>query len=273
MIASLRHYPPNPDYGDGIFRRRLRFLAEPGRVRAQVDDTHHCFWLILDHEDGAITSVAADFLRAPTTVCQGAVAGLSALIGRPLAGPASMEGLPQVSNCSHLVDLAHWAMRHIAGSTTWDIIVPDETDRPAAISIARDGVIVHAWEIADFAVVSPSQWRGFPLLRGFWQWAREQFEGELLMAALMLQRGVFVAKGRRYLVDQNPPTPLKAAAGMAGMCWAYAGDRLDSATSSIGYVRDFSDGVIPGMAPEDAGPARAIALFGSEQNNADGGSD
>ncbi|QTH20077.1 DUF2889 domain-containing protein [Rhizorhabdus wittichii] len=246
MISTLSHFEPNPHYGVGIFRRRIRFRARPGRISAQVDDTHHSFWLTLDHRDQVITGLAGDFIRSPTTVCKGAVAGLSAMIGSQIPTDASdlIRRLPPTSNCTHLVDLALWSMRHLERSIQWDIEIPDQTDRPVWIGISRNQRPVHRWQIADFAITAPPAWQGKPLLKGFLQWARASFDGDALMAAHMLHRGVFVARGRHHIVDRVPSVPLRDAAGMEGMCWAYSEERFATGAHTIGYVRDFTKEII-----------------------------
>ena len=91
-------------------------------------------------------------------------------------------------------------------------------------------------------------------------WARATFEGEDLLAATMLQRGMFVARGREHIVDQGDRAPLASAKGMAGRCWSYSGSRLKQATGSLGYVRDFTREVIRETPP----PSIAARLQGAK---------
>ncbi|GLK46030.1 MULTISPECIES: DUF2889 domain-containing protein [Novosphingobium] len=245
MIPQLAHFATNPAYGSGTYRRRLRFAAGTRTVHAQVDDTHHSYWLVLEHDNAQITGLEAGFNRAPTNMCPGSVTGLQSLVGARLDVPMRelMTKLPQTSNCTHLVDLAFWSIAHIEGSAVWEIEVPDQIDAPVWIGIGRDGTYIHRWQIADFRVVAPEEFAGKPLMSGFMRWAGEAFADFSLLAATMLQRGLFVARGRQHIVDHAPPTPLASAEGMAGMCWSYSHDRLTHGTGSLDYVRDFTDGV------------------------------
>lgn len=245
MITELAHFPIDPSYGGGVYRRRLRFESGTNTVVAQIDDTHHAFWLTLDHDGRYVTAIDSGFLRAPTTACSGATHGLQALIGLAITAQARevVARLTTGSGCTHLCDLACWALAHTDRPATWDITVPDQTDRPVWIQIARDGEMVHRWQIEGNRVASPASLAGEPLHRGFMRWASRVFEGTALMAATMLQRGLFVARARPYIVDQGPPMPLTRARGMAGACHAYSGERLAIATGSLGYVRDFTTGV------------------------------
>jgi hypothetical protein len=245
MAQTLAHFPRNPDYGSGTYRRRLRFASDATGLAAQVDDTHHSYWLSLDHDGTRITAVDAGFIRAPTSACDSATAGLSALVGLPLTGTAreTLDRLPIQSNCTHLADLACWSLAQKGCSAVWDINIPDQIDTPVWIEIARNGAAVHRWRIEDHRIVAPQALADRPMMQGFMAWARTAFDGDVLLAATMLQRGIFVARGRRHIVDQGAPVPLMSADGMAGRCWSYSGKRLDHATGALGYVRDFTAGV------------------------------
>lgn len=242
MIPELAHFPANPSYGQGAYRRRLEFTTLPGAMVAQVDDSFHSYWLVLEHDQASVTGIDAGFMRAPTTVCGGAPAGLRALVGAPLASDqrALMAKLPQQSNCTHLVDLALWALAQVGRNATWQIVIPDTVDGAAWISIACDDVVVHRWQVSGFDLLAPEPLAGQPLMRGFMRWAAEAFASDALMAATMLQRGVFVARGRQHIVDRGAPVPLSHAAGMNGMCWSYSAERWASGFGSLDFVRDFS---------------------------------
>lgn len=252
MIPELAHFPPHPQYGHGIYRRLLRFVGWAGGVTAQVDDTHHSYWIQIGDDGSTVTAVDGAFLRAPTSACSGSVAGLQALVGTSIKAPARelLGRLPPASNCTHLSDLACWASLHRARSATWAIAIPDETDAPVEIEITRDGVPFHRWTVRHHRITAPAALRGLPLMRGFMAWARDTFSADALLAAIMLQRGLFVARGRRHLVDAGTqPVPVAVAEGMAGTCWSYSGERRAYATCSLGYVEDFTDGVRPAPSP------------------------
>lgn len=251
MEPTLAHFLPNPEYGKGIYRRRLKFASDSEGSVAQVDDTHHSYWLVLDHDNVRITGVEAGFIRAPNTACPGAPAGLAALIGLPVRETAStiLSRLPTTSNCTHLADLACWSLAQLGRCAQWEVSVPDQVTKPVWIDIARDGKIQHQWQIADQEIVAPEPLAGQPLMKGFMAWASKEFQGNALVAATMLQRGLFVARGRKYVIDQGAPVPLSLAKGMTGMCWSYSGDRLERATGTTGYVRDFTNKLEAETAP------------------------
>lgn len=251
MAKTLAHFPINPDFGRGVYRRRLRFACDPRGMVALVDDTHHSYWLSLDHDGEQVIAIDAGFMRAPTTACRGARAGLAALIGAPVAASARdiVARLPAASNCTHLGDLACWSLAQAGRSAVWEIAIPDQAAAPVWIEICRDGTAVHRWLVANQHIIAPTTLAGRPMMKGFIAWARTAFDDHDLLAATMLQRGLFVARGREHTVDQGEPTPLAIADGMAGMCWSYSGSRLDDAVGMLGYVRDFTAGITPETPP------------------------
>ncbi|WP_328804687.1 DUF2889 domain-containing protein [Sphingobium psychrophilum] len=252
---SLSHVPINPDYGNGCFRRLVRTFRVPGRILLTLDDTHHSMWLLLHHFSGRISNVEACVARGPATSCGTATLALNKLIGLAIDEDMSAfhERLPPILNCTHLMDMAHWAFRSATGQVSLKrevlIEIPDEAGAPVWIAVERDGIVVHRWYVKDHHVVEPGHLAGRPLMKGFMSWAREQFSGEDLDLAIMLQRGVFVARGRRHLVDLSPPVPLSAAPAMRDACHSYSPAHFETATSVVGYVRDFTDSVVAAPLP------------------------
>jgi hypothetical protein len=141
MISTLAHYPVDLQYGTGAYRRRLHFVGASTGFTAQVDDTHHSYWLTIDTDGAHISGIDAGFNRAPTMMCPGSVTGLQSLLGLALHRPIAdmLAQLPRTSNCSHLVDLAIWAVSQLNVSTIWEIEIPDQIKDPVWIKIQRDG--------------------------------------------------------------------------------------------------------------------------------------
>lgn len=252
---SLDRFPVSPDYGTGCFRRLVRTIRVPGKVLTTLDDTHHSMWLLMHLADDRVSDVEACVARGPATSCNTAPLPLERLRGLSVheGMGALRERLPPALNCTHLMDLAHWAFQVAPGQSPFKrevlIEVPDEADNPVWITVERDGETVHRWLVRDHQVIEPSHLAGQPLMKGFLAWARENFSGEDLDLAIMLQRGVFVARGRRHLVDLSPPLPLNAAPGMRNACHSYSDPHFETATGIVGYVRDFTDGVIAAPLP------------------------
>ncbi|QKR98333.1 DUF2889 domain-containing protein [Sphingomonas sp. CL5.1] len=221
---------------------------------AMLDDTHHAMWLVLEHDGHMVTGVSGAFTRQPATPCGGAVDGLRALVGMPLDAAVNdlRRHLPFAENCTHLADLSVSAMRPVhrrTGSTCYDIVIPDAGNTPRWIEIARNARPVHRWAVSGTTIVAPEPLAGRPLLGKFTRWARETFSGDDLDAAMMLQRGVFVARALPYHVDPSPPIPLRDYGGIEGACFSYSGANWRTATGAQDFVRDFTNGVTPQKLP------------------------
>lgn len=245
---TLLHFDLNDQFGSGIYRRRVRIAVGERSAAAALDDTHHAMWLLLHHDGTRLTDVSAAIERGPTTSCGGAPAGLKAIVGVGLAAPPGelASRLPVTANCTHLGDLLRWTVSSMAdglAATTYDIVVPDQAGPPVWIEICRDGLSVHRWLVDRETIIEPFDFARRPLMRGFLGWASTSFSGEELRAAIMLQRGAWVARGRRYIVDRRI-IPLRAADGMEGACHSYSGASWATAVNKLGYVRDFSDRVV-----------------------------
>lgn len=152
------------------------------------------------------------------------------LVGRPLAVPTRdfYRGGRARHHCTHLLDLAVLAVRHGAAAphtTRYDAVVPDETDAPVTISVARDGSVVHRWLIRDGIVLDPEPLRGNTLDTGFAAWAAGVFDDEALEAATVLARTWLIAIGRRFLPELAAGRTIAGNREMLGRCFAYAPER------------------------------------------------
>ncbi|WP_176590681.1 MULTISPECIES: DUF2889 domain-containing protein [Sphingobium] len=253
---TLARFPLNPDYGSGCYRRLLRFYALPGAVLGTIDDSHHAMWILLRHDGQRIEAVEADISRGPATSCRGSAAGLRKLVGLPLQAEsqAAIATLDRVQNCTHLSDLAAWSLRvahsgNVGRRVEYQIRVEDDDGTPFRIEIAKAGKPIHNWLVSGSTVIAPEPLAGMPLMRGFMASARTHFQGDDLEAAIMLQRGIWVARGRRHIVDAAP-VPLTTYEDMEDACYSYAGEQWRTATSHVGYVRDVTDGILPHPLPD-----------------------
>ena len=48
---------PNPDYGKGVFRRRIFVRGEPGVVKVELEDGNHGFRVRLAHDGETVTDL------------------------------------------------------------------------------------------------------------------------------------------------------------------------------------------------------------------------
>lgn len=235
---------PNPAYGTGIFRRRLRLVVEEQAVRVDLEDSNHAFRLLLRHDGRCIGPVEVDFVRHPFTTCPEAGAILGHLPGRPLDGRLDVRRtVGGRAGCTHVADMAAIALAHVreTGLTRlYDVAVPDETHGRQRASIACDGSLVHDWFVDAHALVEPARLAGRPLLQGFAAWARVSFTGMHQEAAFALQRGYFVAQARRYDTSPEREHPALADGMPDGVCYSYSAPAVQRAERIEGSKRDFT---------------------------------
>ncbi|GAB4150872.1 MAG: hypothetical protein Tsb0016_22820 [Sphingomonadales bacterium] len=259
MTAWKLRFDPNPDYGSGAFRRRIRLINRPGATIAALDDSHHAMQCVLYHDGAQVTDIDARMLRVPTTACPGAAVAIRELTGWRLDTPMTAlygDGRPR-RHCTHLFDLAVLAMAQARRTTpqrVYEAVVPDETTAPVVAEVWRDGACVLAWQVSQGEIVTPAAWRGKPLVAGFAGWALTALDGEALEAALVLHKAYFVSRGRRYLVNRAAGQPIGRNERMIGACFAYAPGQVETARFIGDHVRDYSEAIVetplPTLRPE-----------------------
>jgi len=219
-------YPPNPDFGSGACRRRVRIIAGKGRVSAALADDFHEMSCTIEHDGERVTGIAGETVRIPTSACPAATALLPELIGALLKqspAPYYRDGRAR-RHCTHLYDLAVLAIRHAArgdATTEYVAVVPDETDRSVEIAIERDGMPVHHWEIRNGVIVSPPSLAGRVLGSGFARWAAAMWSDGQFDAATILSRTWLIAIGRQYAIDRVVGQSITRNQEMIGRCFAY----------------------------------------------------
>jgi hypothetical protein len=243
---NLPLYRPNPHYGKGVFRRRIRLDGQPGVVVAELEDDYHGFRSRVYHDGSRVIDIQAQAIRIPMTTCDGATRPIRALIDMPLA-TAAVDISHQVNpraNCTHLYDLTLLAIAHARrGITVWqyDVSVGDELDQPVHAIVQRNGKIVLDWLTQQRRIQQPLQFAGNSLHKGFTAWATQAFSGDEREAAFVLQKGYFVAQARAYDIDRLAGTPVNPESPMIGVCYTYSADVVVNARRTGNKARDFSD--------------------------------
>ena len=240
--------PLNADYGKGCYRRVVLLDAPDAQtVAAALEDDPHAFSIRLSHDGSSVTGVSAHAERYPLSTCSGATTPIRALVGAPLS-VASLElkrhANPR-SNCTHLFDLAAWAIAHAArgarGTTRYEIDVPDAIDGRHEAALRRDGVEVLRWVLKHGCIEAPAVYAGQQVLGGFTRWASSTLAGEELEHALMLARGYFVSLARIYDMAAAGSHPAAEHPMPSGSCYSYSPGVVEEAWSLPGNRRDFSD--------------------------------
>ncbi|WP_323039981.1 DUF2889 domain-containing protein [Gemmobacter sp.] len=254
--ASLgRYYPANPAYGTGVFRRRLRMVAAGASIRAAVNDPWHVMWVTLALDGGTIADAAAGMDRTPKTVCPGAARALRELVGMQAetASAAIFSDGRAGRNCTHLLDLARLALGcHLRGEAArvLDLTVPDpDAGGQSRLTAAVDGTVVHDWILQDGRLSDAAGFQGGFFDPGFLPAMRDRFQGIELEAARALRMAVFVAAGRAYVTDGPVPVRALDETDRHGDCFAFSLPVLADSQDNIGYVQDFTDGLIERLPP------------------------
>ena len=236
----------NPNYGAGVFRRRVLLANEPGKVRGELEDCNHGFRVELQHDGIQVTAASMQALRVPLSTCGEAGRPLAAIVGCPLRASWQEYSarLLAAENCTHVHDLAWWALQHAARHDAvrqYDVAVSDETDHPSECTVRRNGELVHRWLAAQGRTVAPAELGDRPLMRGFSTWAARMFHGESYEAAVILQRGYFVAQARRHSRSEVADYSALESKAMHGACYSYSPGAVERAIGIKDTNRDFTD--------------------------------
>lgn len=245
--TSITEFPPNPDYGSGCFRRRIRLTGTAGQVIAELEDSCHAFRATLCHDGKYITALNAETLRIPFNTCVGATHPIQALVGLAVGSdPKTVnESVNPFSNCTHLFDLSVLAIAHAArGETTrtYDVMVEDERGAEPANAVAYlDDKEILRFKTREWELLGPPELRGKPLFRGFAAWANDYFQGDEREAAFVLQKGYFVSSARR--IDSRKIEGSRATdhPHIPGACHTYSDAVIGQARRLPDTIRDFSN--------------------------------
>ncbi len=235
----------NPLYGTGIFRRRVRLENRPGAVQAELEDCSHGFRLCISHDGMLATAISVETLRFPLSTCMEAGGPLAGIAGFPLAASwmEFQRRFPASGNCTHLHDLAWWALQHASRTQVrrdYEVAVSDEGPQGSECSVWRDGERVLRWQAARGVVAAPAEIAGRPMLRGFSAWTTPLFQGDAYEAAIMLQRGYLVAQGRRYDKQASAGKGVASHRERHGACYSYSEGAVERAIVTFGSDRDFT---------------------------------
>lgn len=236
---------PNPRYGSGVFRRRVRVRVAARVIEVDLEDSNHAFRLAVRHDGERLMAIEPDYVRHPFTTCPESGVHLAGLAGRALHDlPEARRLLETRVSCTHLVDMLGLALAHLhetGFACLYDIAVDDEREGRTRARISCDGEPVHDWTIAQHAIVEPETLLDRPMLQGFHAWAREAFDSRPFEAALMLQRGYFVAQARRYSTDPEREHPAAGDGVPDGVCYSYSTPVVARARRIEGSKRNFTN--------------------------------
>lgn len=251
MFPQLDHYPANPNYGSGTYRRRIVCRASPGGAWAHLFDDFHEMTFDLRVSGGFVSEVSGTMQRFPKTSCPGALASLEQITGAPIENGARTAAgrLHHPSQCTHLAHLAcllismlgRGGAEHIFEIAVGD---PDERNRQS-LTIECDGLPVLAWLFENFRLVEPEVYAGRALHGGFGNWIAKTFEGLEADLWRIGQMAVFVARGRARIVDGAEPRRVGDEPERENACFSYTRPAFPNARDNQGFVFDLSSGLPP----------------------------
>lgn len=240
----------NPDYGNGVFRRKIRLTATANTVVGELEDCAHGFRCRLEHDGQVLTHIVGESLRTPYDICTGATEPIKQFIGKPI--DISLVALNQEvnarSNCTHLYDLSALALEFCYLSSTQgmterviDVFIPDENKDAVTARVLIDGEEILAWQLQSWQIVGPKAIAGKPMHRGFAAWVNEMFSGLQNTAAFVLQKSYLVGEARRYDIDAVAGQTAVTDNKMLGICYTYSEQHIGQGKRLAGTMRDFTD--------------------------------
>jgi len=223
------------------FRRNQLIDPREGRVRADVEDNLHHFWVEIDHDGTRVLALRAGAVRQPWTTC--AAAGV--YLSQRMTG-ARLDELMRVdsplSHCTHQHDLALLAAAHASDShpTLYSTFASDQCEPIQHAELYRNGVKELSWDLADSEIVSPGLGSGLSL-RKLRDWGQDLSENEREMARI-LRRTVFTSGARLYDYSRVP-TADKVVESV-GACYTFQPER-SAGSRQVKRMLDFDGGEIP----------------------------
>lgn len=241
-------YPPDPHYGTGAFRRRIRSCRHGDRIESTLNDNHHSMACRMTLDGDIIVGVEGQMARVPLTTCAGAPARLQEFVGSSVHKSAAEwnAGGRALHHCTHLFDMALIAIEFAASGAPGqriDIVIPDAPDGLLTVIGYVDDVPRVQFTVEQDIIIAPEQWAGRHVKKGFVSWARTEFSGLDRTVALMMQKALMVAEGWPYIIDGTPGRAVVDDLAMAGLCYSY-GEPIVRDAREQPHVADFSAGVI-----------------------------
>lgn len=243
----------------GIYRRRIRIVADHGAARADLEDDPHRYGVAIRHDGSVVTAIEAHAIRTPWSLCPSAADNLQRLVGMPLSlDPLAVyRHTGADEQCTHMFDMAGCAIAHAARGIVrrqYDIAVPvPAAPGPCVVTLARDGVPVLVWAIEGLRILAPDPFGGRDL-RTFMGWVRREIiDADSYDAIVLLRRAVWIAGSRHSDLDALPhAAAIPQVDLLMGACYVYRPGFAEQAQRRVGTTRDFTAGPGPMLADLDS---------------------
>lgn len=240
----LGNYSYNPDYGSGIYRRRILLRRSEQTLYGAIEDTHHGFSVSVITDGQQVVQITPGFYRIPFTTCDGAGQPLQNLVGAALTATplALLQRAGAQQNCTHLLDLAVLTICHsqtAENEVQYDVAVTDTNNQRNHLTVHRNGQLIHQWLVnSHHEILEPAELAGKPLFFGFSAWANAQFSGIENEAAFVLQKGNMVSVARMFQLESGKRAIDEHE---RHVCHTYSPENNTKAIRLADTVKDFTD--------------------------------
>ena len=233
----------------GAYHRRTIAVAEPGIVRAAVEDEAHHFRVTLHHDGKTVTAAEGRAVRFPWDSCSGALAKLDHFVGEEISLRRGSQ-IEARTHCTHQYDLARFAIAQAArfeaglpGTRQYDLRLLDRVHTNFRAEIRCDHRLVMHWEMDGAAIIGPLPYAGMDTRKRL-DWGVPSPDPDLVEAALMLRRGLMIARSRdhdnvQFRLGWGPDLSPREEGHAPGVCHTYSDEFIDSARTRNSWV-DFS---------------------------------
>ena len=216
-------------------------------MTVELEDNFHHFRLSLDHDGTKVTAVAAETVRHPWSLCPLAIRQLDQFVGRPLVSDQGeiAQGIDAAEQCTHLMDLAVLAISAAARGVDYrryDMTAARLPGRRMSARLRRNDGMAIDLELDDSRIISPPEFAGVSVKRGFSKWANGTLPADLAEAMLLFRRTIFIGGGRR---DLDARTTAASGARNLGACFVMQPERAARALRMVGSTLEFEDGKSP----------------------------
>lgn len=234
--SSVQH-----EFWHGEYIRALAIHSQGNTVNFAMEDLAHAFKVQFSHNGQNITAIEAEWVRHPVTSCIGAEQQLQNLVGCPISKNILTAAQYQSANlhCSHMFNMLSIAIVHAAhkrADRRYDIIISEPQNDLVHTQIDINGDTVSAPIFnTQNEIISPEQYQGVSLNRGFTRWSMETLQDEKIEYAYLIQRTMQVAISQRIEQRHHLNGPASQSGPPRNACFASQGEKYDTAIRLNSY--------------------------------------
>lgn len=234
-LQDLPALPPNPNYGKGFFVRALQITTPaPGRILLGMEDIGHALQIAFEHDGARITAIEGRWQRHPLSSCTGAAAELEKMVGCPLGDNvlAPRQFADERQHCTHFFDMLRLGITHAwhrREDRRYEVFMADAPQGPLVAELTLNGQQVMALTLDNYVIAKPDRFAGVSIFEGFMKWAAANLSPEDFEYAFIVQRAVFVSRGRLLDMRAAIGLPAELSGPPIGSCYGSQPQRIAGA--------------------------------------------